>query len=252
MTALSRRWCWPGRRRWRWRWRGPWRGGEFCGAPEGPDPDVAILHVAARIFAAACTGIARRRVTRATRGARAGAARRHHTVEPLHVRSFVVPERQGQDHAALEGRAHLLQATSGRECVLIPRLCLLSTAEATGDGIMRLLLNSEIWCVNSLPTLHVKTANLCKVARVGVVISNKLRNNSERLRSVHVEAWAFTEELFVAEAVGVQVTAASVAKAISPAIFLVFATFGSYKGTGVSRVCGCLGVCLPNIHLSTA
>jgi hypothetical protein len=74
-------------------------------------------------------GLAHLGVTRATLATRLRGIAPIVRVQPVHVNTDVIPKRDHQDHAAIQGLAHGFQASLVREVILVAKHCFLRGAE---------------------------------------------------------------------------------------------------------------------------
>lgn len=117
---------------------------------------------------------------------------------------------------------------------------------------MFLVVDTELRRLDFLTILNVEAANVHEITCVSVVVSDELRDNSERLCGIHAVTRALAKECFVPKSVRVQVTARLVAETARATILLILATLGSFKRTRMRCVGSRLRVCLPNVHLCAA
>lgn len=133
-------------------------------------------------------------------GSRVGA------VEPVHACGVVIPDREGEDHALAEARAHLRKTALRREVGRVAESGLLLRAEGVGDGVGGVYArNVGHRVLDDHTVLDVDAADLAEGTGGRVVVGDELGDNGEGLRGI--DSVASAEERLVAETVSVEVAA---------------------------------------------
>mmetsp|Transcript_55266 Transcript_55266/g.89376 ORF Transcript_55266/g.89376 Transcript_55266/m.89376 type:complete len:290 (-) Transcript_55266:425-1294(-) len=180
-------------------------------------------------------------------------------VQPSHLGGVVVPNRQAQDHASLQGLPHAPQAALGLVVVDVAKDSLLRIAELICDCASLNSREGGVSVCDNFAILHVESSNLNQVALVGAVRSMKLSHNGHGFCRVHAEVRPVAVEVLVTHAVGIHVATVLVTEAFPASVVLCAvaavdscAARGPDGAAGVRRErCSPL-VGLPNVHLHAA
>ena len=119
-----------------------------------------------------------------------------------------------EDHAALEGLAHRLEAALLLKGVVVGKGSAAGVAQLVGDGVEGLAANLSIGEGDGLAVLHEDALDLLEVAVVGAVGGDELSHDGHRLGRVDSEVAARAEEVGVPEAVRIEVAAVLIAHAL--------------------------------------
>eukprot|EP00411_Alexandrium_monilatum_P052056 CAMPEP_0175424174 /NCGR_PEP_ID=MMETSP0095-20121207/48643_1 /TAXON_ID=311494 /ORGANISM="Alexandrium monilatum, Strain CCMP3105" /LENGTH=495 /DNA_ID=CAMNT_0016723457 /DNA_START=9 /DNA_END=1493 /DNA_ORIENTATION=- len=177
-------------------------------------------------------------------------------VEPPHVERAIVPQREGQHHAALQGCSHLRHAAVVREVVGVLELGLLLPAEGISDCVATDARDRGVRVLDDTAVLDIEALNPGQLARVGAICGVELRDNLDRPAGVHNVSRAVAVEGPVPHPVGVEVATILVAVPVETFFAIparrAFTLHGARDAAGVRGV-GCrLAVGLPDVHLGTA
>lgn len=128
-------------------------------------------------------------------------------VQPEHVGGVVVPDAHDENHTAVHGFAHLLEATLLLEIFLVSEGFLESFAHLVGDGVELFGhgVNGALWVLDDFRVLDVKSPDLNEVSSGGLVGSVELGDNGEWLAGVDLELSSNAEEVFDTNSVGVEI-----------------------------------------------
>ena len=122
------------------------------------------------------------------------------------------PERHHKDYSLLKGTLDATRAFLVKKIGAILGLSNPISTEIITDGVVQVAVDSAHWMLNGLAILNVKSLHLRELAIVSAVVSDEPSGDSDRLRRVKCESRARSPELFLAEAVGLQVTSIFVAQ----------------------------------------
>lgn len=174
----------------------------------------------------------------------------------MHVGLVVVPQRHDEDHAAVcEGITHSLHATFRGKGIGVAEDRLLVLAEGVGDRVTADASYVGSGLIEDLTTLNVFATDLDEVAVGGVVGSNELSDDSERLGGV--DGLARAVECSVAHSERVEVAAVLVTETLvsvtgARSAISIIGAGGVARNTDVWSHGVRDAVRLPDVHLVTA
>mmetsp|Transcript_84517 Transcript_84517/g.247894 ORF Transcript_84517/g.247894 Transcript_84517/m.247894 type:complete len:470 (+) Transcript_84517:174-1583(+) len=183
---------------------------------------VLKLHVGELVHPPLVDGLAVRVAGPALGALRVGLVVGGDGVQPAHVAAWVVPQRDCQNHALVQGLADLLHAPKlaklvkvavrivRRPCVL--ELILVRATIFVGQRVSLHALNGRLGVLDHSAALHVDAADLLQVTIVSAVGRDELRDDGDNLVCPHRAAVA--PEVLAAHSVGVEVAAVLVADAL--------------------------------------
>ena len=169
--------------------------------------------------------------------------------------TYVVPEGHDKNHRGLESIAHTTPSTLLLEVIGILKDLLLLGAEVSSKRVSGNSSNLGLRVGNDVAVLDIETSDLRETA-VGSLV--ELGDDGDLLGGIDSEVGSGTVEGLVALAVGVEVTAISIASSaiavvgVGSTARVTFASMLSELGARVRSVGSGDGVGLPDVHLGAA
>lgn len=137
---------------------------------------------------------------------------------------MVIPKAQHENHPFRHRLIHGLEPALRKEVRLVFEKVQLCLAELRADRVESAGAHLQGRRLNDLPVLLVMPTYLLQRPSVSAILRDELGDNRDRFRGIDCKARACTEEVFLAQAVSLEVAAVLVAHAVEAMVTITALT----------------------------